>query len=122
MGKDPPNITRLKRENDRLAAANHHDRDLQICNGNAKWFSRDYEQANRTELTTQTKTFAGKESSVIERHKVGDKDMIVQELDSANQIVKALRKDKLRDLFARERQEHEAELNAMGLAFDKHRD
>ena len=122
MGREPVNIIRLKRENDRLAAADHHDRDLQICNGNAKWFSRDFEQANKAELTTQTKNFAGKESSVIERHKVGAKEMIVQELDSANQLVKALRKDKLRHLFAQEHQEHEAELNAMGLAFDKYRD
>jgi hypothetical protein len=96
MGKEPKNILRLKRENDRFADASQHARDLQVCGCNAEWFTRDFEQSNKTELTAQSKDFFTKESSVIERHKIGAKDQIAQELDSANKVVAALRKDKLR--------------------------
>lgn len=43
-------------------------------------------------------------------------------VQSGNKVVLALRQEKLRALMQRERQQHEAELHAMGLAFDKHRD
>lgn len=90
------NILRLKRENDRIAQAEHHARDLQVCGCNADWFANDFVQSSKAQITAQSKDFFTKESSVIERTKVGAKDQIAQELESANHVVSALRKEKLR--------------------------
>jgi hypothetical protein len=122
MGKEPVNIIRLKRQNDEFSDAVHHARDLQIAGCNALWFARDFTKSNKSELTAQTKEFVAKETSIIERHKVGVKDQIAQELDSANKLVAGMRKDRLKQMLCCERREHESELNAMGLAFEKHRD
>lgn len=122
MGKEPVNIIRLKRQNDAFADAQHHARDLEVSACNARWFSDAFVNANRPQLTAQTNDFIAAETSLIQRHKVGVKDQIAQELSSANQAVAALRKERLRELLHRERMMHEGELNAVGLAFDKHRD
>lgn len=122
MGKEPVNIMRLKRQNDQFADAAHHAHDLSVANVNAKWFSDDFNKSNAVELTAQTKEFEAKETSIIERFKVGAKDQIVQELEAANATVAALRKERLRGKLQSERRSHEAELNALGLAFNKHRD
>ena len=46
----------------------------------------------------------------------------LQELGAANSVVALERKARLREQRARERQQAESELNALGLAFEKHRD
>jgi hypothetical protein len=122
MGKEPVNITRLKRLNDQVTDAVIHARDLQIAKSNAKWFSDAFTKADKAELNAQTKEFISKETSLIERYKVGATDQIAQELTNANIAIRTLRKDRLRDLVHKERRFYEAELNAIGLAYDKHRD
>jgi hypothetical protein len=122
MGKEPVNITRLKRLNDQVTDAVIHARDLQIAKSNAKWFSDAFTNADKAELNAQTKEFISKETSLIERYKVGATDQIAQELTNANIAIRTLRKDRLRDLMHKERRFYEAELNAIGLAYDKHRD
>jgi hypothetical protein len=122
MGKEPVNITRLKRLNDQFTDAAIHAHDLQVASSNAKWFSDAFTKADKAELNAQTKEFTPKETSLIERYKVGATDQIAQELTNANTAVRALRKDRLRDLMQKERRLYETELNAIGLAYDKHRD
>jgi hypothetical protein len=122
MGKEPVNILRLKKENDYRATASHHAHELQKDIGTAKWFSDDFKKAGRSELNAQTKEFAGATTGNIERYKTSLRDQIAQELEAANDVVKRQRKQRLADLYARTRLEYEEELNAMGLAFEKHRD
>ena len=203
MGKEPVNIQRLVRENQRFSDAVAHAHDITRATNNAAWFTRDA-TVLQNNLTTATKDFAVPDSYIIERQKVKPRDQIAQELQvrnsnletyvhamlaecmfivrvgmpsfswhthhlrsaqpdntqasktiflsaahlpmvqlvtdtaqllqfysaittlsdvqSGNRVVLALRQEKLRALLQREHQQQEAELNAMGLAFDKHRD
>lgn len=122
MGKEPVNIVRLKQQNDYYAATGHHADELQKYVGLAKWHAADFKRAGRSELTSQTKEFAGVSTTSIERCKTSLRDQIAQELEAANDVVKRQRKQRLVELHARDRAEYEAELNALGLAFEKHRD
>jgi hypothetical protein len=122
MGREAVNITRLKRQNDMYAAADHHAHELQVAKSRASWFSRDMERPAQSGLTAETKEFVAEPSSIIERFKVTRKDKIAQELDMANRMLAVQRKEQLRGKLQAEREQFERELNAMGLAFDKHRD
>eukprot|EP00892_Ulva_mutabilis_P001009 jgi/Ulvmu1/10909/UM007_0086.1 len=118
MGKEPGNIRRLKQQNAMYAAAEQHARDIQVATDNAKWFSSGQTHPTHGLLAN----LHVDDSSMIQEHKISVKDQMVQELTAANNVLKLQRQAQLRELLAREREQHEQELNAMGLAFDKHRD
>lgn len=118
MGKEPGNIKRLKKDNDMYAAAEHHARDIQVANVKAQWFS-DGTTASTHGLLAN---LYSDDSCLMQQGKTGIKDQMVQELTAANQVLRMQRQAQLRDLLARERVQHEKELNSLGLAFEKHRD
>jgi Domain of unknown function (DUF4558) len=122
MGKEPVNITRLKRQNDQFAAAEHHAHDLQTAGVTAQWFERDLAKPKGPEVNIHTTSFHTRPSSLLEVTKRGQLDQISQELDAANKLLSSARKQLLHKQFQAERAQHEEELNAMGLAFEKHRD
>lgn len=118
MGKEPGNIKRLKQTNDMYAAAELHARDIQVATSNAKWFS-DGVTATTHGLLANLST---DESTLMQQRQIGIKDQMVQELTAANQVLHMQRQAQLRDLLAKERIQHEKELNDLGFAFEKHRD
>lgn len=80
MGKEPVNIQRLVRENQKHSDAVTHAHDILTATNAAAWYTRDFEQAHKSDLTMQTKDFAAPDSYIIERQKVGARDQIAQEL------------------------------------------
>lgn len=100
------------------AAAEHHARDIQVATVNAKWFS-DGTSASTHGLLAN---LYSDDPSLMQQGKTGIKDQMVQELTAANRVLRMQRQAQLRDLLARERVQHEKELNNLGLAFEKHRD
>jgi hypothetical protein len=119
MGKEPLNIVKLKRENAMYAAAEHHARNLEIATTKAQWFAHDFCKPPNREPVPNTNKLVKKETSIIERYKVSAVDRMVQELGAANDVLKMQRREQLKQLLAKERAQHEVELNALGLAFHK---
>lgn len=72
-----------------------------------------------SETRAPLQDLGAKETSIIERYKVKAVDKMIQELGAANDVLKLQRKEQLRELLKQERVCQEAELNAMGLAFNK---
>eukprot|EP01025_Chloroclados_australasicus_P029698 TRINITY_DN2967_c0_g1_i1.p4 TRINITY_DN2967_c0_g1~~TRINITY_DN2967_c0_g1_i1.p4 ORF type:complete len:103 (-),score=11.38 TRINITY_DN2967_c0_g1_i1:250-558(-) len=96
--KVPPNIQRLLYQNDKYARADEYAKDVTIGTLNSVWHEKSYQKSGcRPPDTSQAK----------------------QEVEAGNRALKLLRKERLRQLLAREREQYEHELNAMGLAFTK---
>ena len=113
----PLNIIRLVGTNDRYAAAEEYDTDVRKTNIVCSWHEKQYQKSRTRNLEVNFQEDVDFARSVFDEHS----EMVV-EMGMANKSVKILRKERLRELLKQDYMKYEAELNAKGLAIDKHID
>ena len=113
----PLNIIRLVGTNERYAAAEEYNTDVQKTNIVCSWHEKQYQKSRTRNLEVNFQEDVDLGKSVFDEHS----EMVV-EMGMANKSVKILRKERLRELLKRDYMQYEAELNAKGLAIDKHID
>ena len=114
---NPLNIVRLVGINDKYAGAEEYDTDVRRTNIVCSWHEKQYQKSRTRNLEVNFQEDVDLGKSVFDEHS----EMVV-EMGMANKSVKILRKERLRELLKRDYMQYEAELNAKGLAIDKHID
>jgi|TARA_B100001057_G_scaffold468600_1_gene527963 hypothetical protein len=114
----PLNIARLVALNDKYSIAEDYDRKISKTNIVCRWHERAFQDqsqrrnpipshVNPKALTSNSTGISGEEREMM------------TEIAMANRTVGILRKARLRQLLHEEALQHEAELNALGLAIHK---
>ena len=81
------------------------------------WHEKQYQKSRTRILEVNFQESVDLSQSVFD-----ERSEMVVEMGMANKSVKILRKERLRELLKRDYLKYEAELNAKGLAIDKHID
>mmetsp|Transcript_15708 Transcript_15708/g.43947 ORF Transcript_15708/g.43947 Transcript_15708/m.43947 type:complete len:117 (+) Transcript_15708:122-472(+) len=114
MGRDPVNVTRLLRDNQRVADAQTYAKHIVTGGQVASWHERQLQRDNAPMRVPSGQTAVRRAGSSWSTVEMSD------ELTGMRATALKERRERLQQLLTGERLMHEAELQAMGLAIDKY--
>mmetsp|Transcript_19718 Transcript_19718/g.35203 ORF Transcript_19718/g.35203 Transcript_19718/m.35203 type:complete len:117 (-) Transcript_19718:7-357(-) len=114
MGRDPVNITRLVKLNDQFEQAQAHSKSLHRGGQTAAWHESAFKSSGGPVKVPNGQTATNRATTSRATAEIMD------ELGAARTTVLMERKARLKILLESERMMYEEELNALGLAIEKH--